>query len=76
MADEDYNGALWEDQLLALDMKQSTVALKSLVVCHNNTGMTLQAVHSTIFRAVANIFQLTIRFCHPLFDIEYDESDF
>ena len=32
--------------------------------------------HSTIFRAVANIVQLTIRFGHPLFDIEYDESDF
>jgi hypothetical protein len=34
------------------------------------------ALHGTIFHAIANIVQLTIRFGHPLFDIEYIESDF
>ena len=34
------------------------------------------AIHGTIFRAVANIVQLSIRFGNPRFDIEYDESDF
>ena len=34
------------------------------------------AIHGTIFRAVANIVQLSILFGNPLFDIEYDESDF
>jgi hypothetical protein len=33
-------------------------------------------LHGIIFRAVACIVQLTIRFGHPLFDIEYNESDF
>jgi hypothetical protein len=32
--------------------------------------------HGIIFRAVANTVQLTIRFGHPLFDIEYIETDF
>ena len=38
----------------------------------------LLAIHggTPIFRAVANIVQLTIRFGHPPFDIEYDDSDF
>jgi hypothetical protein len=32
--------------------------------------------HGTIFHAVAGIVQLTIQYGHPLFDIEYNETDF
>ena len=45
--------------------------------CLSHRHADLLAIHDTpIFRAVANIVQLTIRFGHPPFDIEYDESDF
>jgi hypothetical protein len=33
-------------------------------------------LHGTIFRAVASIVQITLLFDHPLFSIEYNESEF